>query len=121
MKNRYQAVWDSVRQHRVPEWYEDCKFGIFIHWGAYSVPAFAPMNAELGEVPIDEEWFCNNPYAEWYMNSVNVGRGPTYEHHTAHYGVDFAYENFAEMWRAENWKPQEWARSFKKSGAKYVV
>lgn len=78
---RFHASWESIKQHQVPEWYEDAKFGIFIHWGIYSVPAFAPPTCQLGEIDIDEQWFCNNPYAEWYANSINVKKGPTYEHH----------------------------------------
>ena len=102
-ETRYTGTWESVKQHTVPAWYEDCKFGIFIHWGIYSVPAFAPRTWELGEVDSDEQWFCNNPYAEWYYNSVNVGRGPTYEHHMNTYGREFRYEDFIPMWKAENW------------------
>lgn len=105
----------------MPLWYDDCKFGIFIHWGLYSVPAYAPRTWELGEVPVDENWFCGNPYAEWYYNSVNVGRGPVYEHHRAVYGKDFSYESFADMWKAEHWNPIKWAELFKEAGAGYVV
>ena len=121
MKKHYSGTWESVKQHEVPEWYKDCKFGVFIHWGLYSVPAYAPRTWELGEVPGDENWFCNNPYAEWYFNSVNVGQGPTYEHHKKVYGKNFDYENFADMWKAEKWNPDEWAELFKEAGAGYVV
>jgi alpha-L-fucosidase len=54
----------------------------------------------LGEVDSDEQWFCNNPYAEWYYNSVNVGRGPTYEHHMNTYGREFRYEDFIPILEA---------------------
>ena len=111
---RFKPTWESIKTHTVPPWYEDCKLGIFIHWGLFSVPAYAPPSAELGAVPDDETWFCNNPYAEWYFNSVNVGKGPTYEHHIKTYGKDFAYENFADMWKAENWEPKKWAELFRK-------
>lgn len=121
MKKHYSGTWESVREHQVPQWYDDCKFGIFIHWGLYSVPAYAPRTWELGEVPGDENWFCNNPYAEWYYNSMNVGTGPTYEYHKKIYGEDFAYENFADMWKAEKWDPNEWAQLFSDAGAGYVV
>lgn len=121
MAGNYTGTWESVKKHQVPEWYENCKFGIFIHWGIYSVPAFAPRTWELGEVDGDEEWFCNNPYAEWYYNSVNVGKGPTYEHHLKKYGKDFKYEDFIPQWRAENWNPAQWAELFQKAGARYVV
>lgn len=121
MKKKYTGTWESIGKHQVPDWYNDCKFGIFIHWGLYSVPAYAPRTWELGEVPADENWFCNNPYAEWYYNSVNVGQGPTYEHHKKLYGENFDYEYFADMWNAENWNPNEWAELFHQAGARYVV
>ena len=118
--SRFHANWESLKTHRIPDWYGNAKLGIFIHWGAYSVPAFAPPLGELGTIP-QEEWFVANPYAEWYYNSVNVGRGPTYEHHLKTYGADFPYENFTHMWKAEKWQPDEWAALFKAAGARYVV
>ena len=121
MKKQYAATWESVKTHSLPDWFDDYKFGIFIHWGIYSVPAYAPLTWELGEVDIDEQWFCNNPYAEWYFNSINVKQGPTYEHHIKTYGKDFAYRDFLPMWKAEKWQPAEWANLFKRAGAKYVV
>ena len=117
---RYTGNWNSVNTHTVPKWYEDCKFGIFIHWGIYSVPAFAPHTWELGEVD-SKEWFADNPYAEWYYNSLNIGKGPTYKHHIEKYGKDFKYEDFIPMWKAENWDPKQWAEIFKEAGAEYVV
>ena len=120
-KKKYFANWASLKNRPIPQWYEDCKVGIFIHWGIYSVPAFANPSYQLGEIPTEYDWYINNPYAEWYQNSVRVGEGPTYEHHCKTYGKDFPYENFADMWKAENWKPQEWVDLFQKAGAKYVV
>lgn len=117
---RYTGKWESVNTHQVPKWYDDCKFGVFIHWGIYSVPAYAPHTWELGEVD-SKEWFADNPYAEWYYNSLNIGKGPTYEHHMEKYGKDFKYEDFIPMWKAENWDPAKWAELFKKAGAQYVV
>lgn len=121
MTEKFKPTWESVKTHKVPQWYDDCKLGIFIHWGAYSVPAYAPPTGELGTITDDESWFCNNPYAEWYYNSVNVGKGPSYEHHVKTYGEDFKYEQFVDMWKAEKWDPNEWAQLFKEAGAKYVV
>jgi alpha-L-fucosidase len=117
---RYIPEWDSIRRHTVPAWFDDAKFGIFIHWGLYSVPAWAPPTGELGTIS-DDVWFTNNPYAEWYLNSIRVGTGPAWEHHKKTYGEDFSYERFVEMWRAENWNPSEWAELFKEAGARYVV
>jgi len=118
--NRYQPNWNSLHDRKLPEWYDKSKLGIFIHWGLYSVPAYAPPVGELGAIP-DTEWYVCNPYAEWYYNSVNVGEGPTYEHHLKTYGEDFKYEQFADMWKAENWDPDAWAELFEAAGAKYVV
>ena len=74
----------------------------------------------MGEVD-SKEWFADNPYAEWYYNSLNIGKGPTYEHHMEKYGKDFKYEDFIPMWKAENWDPKQWAEIFKEAGAEYVV
>lgn len=116
----YEPTWASLRTHPLPKWYDDAKFGIFIHWGLYSVPAWAPTTGELGAVP-EEEWFIKNPYAEWYLNSLRIKNSPTNEHHSQKYGKDFEYANFADLWKAEKWNPSEWADLFKKAGAKYVV
>lgn len=118
---KYINELECLRKHELPKWYDDCKLGIFIHWGLYSVPAFAPITGELGEFELDENWFSQNPYAEWYYNSVKIGHGPTYDHHMQKYGKDFPYENFADMWKAENFNPTEWADLFQKAGAGYVV
>jgi alpha-L-fucosidase len=103
----------------MPEWYEDAKFGIFIHWGMYSVPAFAPVNVK-GETP----------YAEWYWHSLTNGkkanaRGQdgysTWQFHQRTFGAGFPYFNFAPMFRAELFDPDHWADVFQKSGARYVA
>jgi len=120
-KQTFRPTLESIKAHKVPQWYDDAKLGIFVHWGLYSVPAFAPPSCELGDIPPDENWFCNNPYAEWYQNSIRVRRGPTWEHHVRKYGADFDYSQFAELWKAESWDPMEWADLFAKSGAGYVV
>src|SRR5450432_3845287 len=62
-QRRYEATWDSIDRRPMPAWYNDAKFGIFIHWGVYSVPAYAPVNLK-GETP----------YAEWYWHSLTDGR-----------------------------------------------
>src|SRR5689334_5357229 len=77
---RFEPSWASISKHEVPAWYRDAKFGIFIHWGLYSVPAWAPPTGELGKVDWSK-WFRNNPYAEWYLNTLRIADSPTYEHH----------------------------------------
>ena len=63
----FEPTWESVRAHPLPAWYDDCKLGIFIHWGLYSVPAWAEVTWELGGEPSEAEWHRHNPYAEWYL------------------------------------------------------
>src|ERR1700760_4668003 len=63
---RYEPTWESLDGRPSPSWYADAKFGIFIHWGLYSVPAFAAPNVKN-----------QNPYAEWYWNSLTVGKEAT--------------------------------------------
>ena len=98
----FRADWESLQKYEVPEWYKDAKFGIFIHWGAYSVPAFGN---------------------EWYPRNMYVPESPEYKHHVATYGSQdkFGYKDFLPMFKAEHFDPAAWAELFKKSGAKYVV
>jgi len=98
----FRADWESLQKYEVPEWYKDAKFGIFIHWGAYSVPAFGN---------------------EWYPRNMYVPESTEYKHHMATYGPQdkFGYKNFLPMFKAEHFDPAAWAELFKKSGAKYVV
>ncbi|HKV39843.1 MAG TPA: alpha-L-fucosidase, partial [Blastocatellia bacterium] len=98
----FRPDWESLRQYEVPEWYKDAKFGIFIHWGAYSVPAFGN---------------------EWYPRNMYRAGSPEYQHHIATYGPQdkFGYKDFLPMFKAEHFDPAAWARLFKEAGAKYVV
>src|SRR5690242_13007408 len=68
----YTATPDSIRTHQAPGWFNDAKLGIFVHWGLYSVPGWAPHNDNLHDAVEHEgwsTWFARNPYAEWYSNS----------------------------------------------------
>ena len=118
----YEPTWESIRTHTVPRWYDDAKLGIFIHWGLYSVPAWAPPSGELGKVD-PGKWFYQNPYAEWYLNSLRLKDSPTYKHHIETYGTNFDYYDFAPLFNkdVQSWKPPEWAKLFRQSGARYVV
>jgi alpha-L-fucosidase len=119
---QYEPTWDSLKRHQPPQWYQDAKLGIFIHWGLYSVPAWAPTTGELGKVDW-KTWFRNNPYAEWYLNSLRIKGSPTYEHHIKTYGADFDYYQFMPMFTKAHaqWDPASWADLFKKTHARYVV
>jgi alpha-L-fucosidase len=108
--------WRSLDARPVPAWWSDAKFGIFIHWGPYSVPAFASK----GE------------YAEWYWERVRAPgdaasasdqeiRKETRAFHERVFGKNFDYADFAPMFRAEMFDPEQWAEKLHGSGAKYVV
>jgi alpha-L-fucosidase len=98
----YSASWDSLEKFKVPKWYEDAKFGIFIHWGVYCVPGF------------DSEWYPRNMYLQ--DNRV-------FKYHLESYGPQskFGYKDFIPMFKAEKFNADQWAELFRKSGAKYVV
>jgi len=107
----YKASWESLDSRPIPEWFEDAKFGIFIHWGVYSVPAWRKV--ESARYASYAEWY----YARVMDNKENGG----YEFHRKNYGEDFEYRDFAPMFRAELFDPGQWAELFKSSGARYVV
>jgi len=98
----FRADWESLQRYEAPDWYRDAKFGIFIHWGVYSVPAYA------------NEWYPRNMYEPGF---------DAYKHHIATYGPQdkFGYKDFIPMFKAERYDPAAWAELFKKAGAKYVV
>lgn len=98
----YRDNWDSLSQHRTPKWFRDAKFGIFIHWGVYSVPAFGN---------------------EWYSRNMYIQGSPEFRHHQQVYGSqkDFGYKDFIPMFKAENFDASAWTDLFRKAGARYVV
>ena len=124
---RYQPTDSSLNQHPLPAWYQDAKLGIFIHWGLYSVPGWAKGTTtsleEILATSAGEEWFANNPYAEWYLNSLRIEGSSTAEHHRQTYGPDFSYYDFVPQFNEaiKQWDPSEWADLFKSVGARYVV
>lgn len=123
----YEPTLESLDTHPVPQWFKDAKFGIFIHWGVYSVPAF-------------HEWYLEymSPRSKWDQSP----EGPPYtaaqgdlpdsvfyanirkeanEYHRKNYGVDFEYDEFIPMFKAEKFDPGAWADLFRQAGARYVV
>jgi alpha-L-fucosidase len=113
----YKPEWASLDKRPIPQWFTDAKFGIFIHWGIYSVPSWAPANADIG---------IYAKYAEWYWNRINGNENNKVnqlfrDHHEKMYGKDFNYQDFAGKFKAELFDPDQWADVFKESGAKYVV
>lgn len=104
----YEAKWESLDTRATPQWWVDAKFGIFIHWGVYAVPA----------------WSVPGQYSEWYWRRVENDKGkngPWWRYHKETYGEDFTYADFASEFQAELFDPDQWADTFKRSGAKYIV
>ena len=111
----YEATWESLDSRATPAWFQDAKFGIFIHWGLYSVPAWSPKGT----------------YAEWYWHAKDglprkhaaaVARSEAVkEFHARVYGEEFAYEDFRPLFTCELFEPEQWAKIFKRCGARYVV
>ena len=101
--DRYEPTWESLEKHPVPSWFKDAKFGIFIHWGVYSVPGWAPKGK----------------YAEWYPRNMYREGSPTNKYHKEHYGdpAEFTYNDFIPMFKAEKWDPHDWADLFVRAGA----
>ncbi len=98
----FRADWQSLSKYQVPDWYKDAKFGIFIHWGLYAVPAFG---------------------SEQYPRAMYTEGSKIYKHHLETYGPlnKFGYKDFIPMFKAGRYDPAAWARLFKQAGAKYVV
>jgi alpha-L-fucosidase len=122
----FDPTLDSVRTHQVPDWFHDAKLGIFVHWGLYSVPAWAPTKRPSHEAMTSDNgatWFRNNPYAEWYANSLRVPGSSALEHHAREYGADYAYDDFVGQFNTDTgtWNPATWAELFREAGAGYVV
>lgn len=92
----------SLSHYKIPEWYKDAKFGIYTHWGVYSVPAYG---------------------SEWYPHNMYIKGSKTYKYHRKHYGPQskFGYKDFIPMFKAKKWDPNRWAALFKKAGARYVL
>jgi alpha-L-fucosidase len=98
----FQPNWDSLKGYKIPDWYQDAKFGIFIHWGVYSVPAFG---------------------SEWYPRNSYVQGKPDFKHQVETYGpqTKFGYKDFIPEFKAQDFDAKVWAALFKESGAQYVI
>lgn len=112
----YQPTWASIDSRPVPSWFEDAKFGIFIHWGVYSVPAYSPT--------VRDSVGIYDRYAEHYWRRLYNG-GKTQHFfeafHAKNYAPGTTYRSFANDFKAEFFQPEEWAKLFERAGAKYVV
>ena len=102
MAQKYEPAWESLAEHNeAPEWFQDAKFGIYFHWGVYSVPAFGD---------------------EWYPSRMFYEKNREFKHHLEKYGhlSEFGYHDFVPMFKAEHFNPEEWASLFEKAGAKFA-
>jgi alpha-L-fucosidase len=117
---RFDPTLDSLSRHILPTWFDDAKFGIFIHWGLYSVPAFAPYGPNPN--PGAPDMMRANPYAEWYENTLKFPDSETAAHHRKTYG-DAPYADFRKGFEAgaAGFSATDWADVFKDSGARYVT
>ena len=103
MHGTYKPTWNSLKTHSIPRWLDQAKFGIYTHWGVYSVPACGPNGT----------WYPHNMYREGTEQ---------YKHHVSNYGPpsEFGYKDFIPMFKAERFDPYEWAELFKKAGAQFA-
>jgi alpha-L-fucosidase len=106
----YAPTWASLDRRPLPAWFTDAKFGIFIHWGVYSVPAYRPVSSRPYET-----------YAEWYGADVYGNAALRQSFHAKNYGPSFTYRDFGPLFRAELFDPARWADLFVHAGARYVV
>lgn len=100
----YQPTWESLDTRPTPQWWKDAKFGIFIHWGVYAVPGWSPKGN----------------YSEWYQQGLQNTDTARQRYHREKFG-NRTYYQLADDFKAELFKPDEWAKLFEKSGAKYIV
>ncbi len=118
----YEPTLESLNQHPLPQWYAGAKLGIFIHWGLYSVPGWAPLSHPEHDFS-SADYIKYNPYAEWYLNVMRIPGSPTEAYHREHYGANFGYYDFAPIFNRESkkWNPDAMAAVYKMAGARYVV
>ncbi|KAF2099507.1 glycoside hydrolase [Rhizodiscina lignyota] len=108
---KYQANYESVYSHDVPDWYNNAKFGIFIHWGVYAVPGWG----NVGKAEQYAEWYW------WYLNQGPNDPVHTYQYHLKTYGPNVVYDDFIQNFTADAWDPKEWVDLFADAGANYFV
>ena len=101
-KPPFQPTWESLKNYQTPAWFRDAKFGIFIHWGVYAVPAY---------------------FSEWYPREMYHKDSPAYQHHLATYGPPdkFGYKDFIPLFTADRFNADQWLDVFKRAGARYIV
>lgn len=97
---KYKDNWESLSVYPQPKWYKEAKFGAFIHWGAYAVPAY---------------------FSEWYIRLMHYKCNPAYWHHNRKYGKDYPYSKFIDEFTAPKFNAEEWVKLMKSAGMKYIM
>lgn len=120
------ASGQVAAERPLPEWYAGAKFGIFVHWGPYSVPGWAePSGTIYDTLHVRGPRYCfrHNPYAAWYLNTLRIPGSATEAHHAATYGAGFPYDGFVPTLDAgvAAFDPDRWAQLFAGAGARYFV
>ncbi|NMH89932.1 alpha-L-fucosidase [Flavivirga algicola] len=107
----YKPNWQSVKAYQTPEWFNNAKLGIFIHWGPYAVPAYC------------NEWYPCRMYDSTYVRNQGGMTWNVYQHHKETYGdhKKFGYKDFIPMFKAEKFDAKVWLDIFEQAGAKYIV
>lgn len=105
-------------EHKVPDWWLDAKLGVFIHWGPYSIPAWA--TTEPGPIPA-EDAYVKHRYAEWYANTVRIKGSPTWQRHQDLYGVGTSFEDLVDGWQLGDFQISSLIDLAVQTGAKYVI
>lgn len=118
------ALLAALNARPLPAWYDDAKFGIFIHWGMWAIPAFAGSKGSISDAfKTDyDRAVAMTPYTEWYANAIKVPGTPSAAFHREHFG-DASYEAFKAPFLTgiRGWDPRAWAEAFRAAGARYVV
>jgi len=123
----YQATTESLRTHKAPQWYEDAKFGVFLHWGPYAVPAYHEWYVEFISPKSNYGFMFGGPPFTATPGDLppqlflSKTRADAIEYHKKNWGADFPYDNFLPMFKAEKFDPDAWAKLFRDAGAQYVV
>lgn len=97
---KYKPNWESLAEYHVPQWYRQAKFGVFIHWGVFTVPEY---------------------FSEWYPRLMYYKGNPVYWHHRKKYGKDINYRDFIPMFKAERFDANDIVKAVKDCGAKLVM
>ncbi|MGB3376568.1 MAG: alpha-L-fucosidase [Microbacterium sp.] len=114
------ATAPSYPTQGVPDWYRDAKLGFFVHWGLYSVPAWAVQHGAGVNIPT-EDAYAWHQYAEWYGNTVRIPGSPTWQRHQELYGAGTSYEDLADHWDASAFDADAFVGELVGAGARYIV